>query len=165
MQSSDRKIAVYPCCGSDFRQPMFILRNYVDHVIFCDIDKKRYNAFEIFKTKNNIPLKPTCEFYLGDAIECLRSLKTLDVLYYKGDGAGEGGSGILILGDRVLEWLVPKMTYTGLIITDGSNSRGSNFERMVRPSGLDKHGRHFSLVEMVNGLYCIAVSPKVTTDR
>lgn len=159
MQPSDRKVAVYPFCGSDFRRTLFILRNYVDHIIFCDIDPKRLAAFDLFKTKKHFPQIPTCEFYLGDAIECLHSIKKLDVLYYKGDGVGEGGSGVFILGDRVLEWLVPKMANTGLIITDGSNSRGSNFERMIRPSGLNKHSRHFSLVEMIDGLSVIAVTP------
>ncbi len=159
MQPSDRKLAVYPCCGSDFKRPLFILRKYVDHVIFCDIDPKRLYAFELFKEKKYFPLKPTCEFYLGDAIECLQSIETLNVLYYKGDGVGEGGSGVFILGDRVLEWLVPKMATTGLIITDGSNSRGSNFERMIRPSGMNKHGRHFSLVGMIYRLSVIAATP------
>lgn len=159
MQPSDRKVAVYPCCARDFRRPLFILGKYVDHVIFCDIDPKRLAAFELFKTKKNLPQKPTSEFYLGDAIECLQSIESFDVLYYTNDGVGEGGSGVFVLGDRVLEWLVPKMASTGLIITDGSNSRGSNFERMIRPSGLNKHGRHFSLVEKIDGLSVIAVIP------
>lgn len=81
------------------------------------------------------------------------------MLYYKGDGVGEGGSGVFILGDRVLEWLVPKMGANGLIITDGSNSRGSNFERMIRASGLNKFGRHFSIVEIVDELSVIAAIP------
>jgi hypothetical protein len=156
---SDRKVAVYPCCGSDFRRTLFILRKYVDHVIFCDIDPKRSDAFDLFKIKKHFPRIPTCEFYLGDAIECLHGLKKLDVLYYKGDGVGEGGSGLFILGDRILEWLVPKMPSDGLIITDGSNSRGSNFERMIRPSGLNKFGRHFSIVEIIDGLSVIAAIP------
>jgi hypothetical protein len=159
MQLSDRKIAVHPCCGSDFRRPLIILRKYVDHVIFCDIDQKRLDAFDLFRTKINYPRKPTSEFYLGDAREFLKSIETLDVLYYTRDSEGEGGSGVFILGDRVLEWLVPKMTATGLIITDGSNSCGSNFERMIRPSGLNKHGRHFSLLAMVDKLSIIAVTP------
>jgi hypothetical protein len=69
---------------------------------------------EIFRTKRHYPLKPTSEFHLGDAREFLQSIETLDVRYYTGDSEGDGGSGIFIPGDRVLEWLVPKMAPTGL---------------------------------------------------
>lgn len=162
--SSHKKVAVYPCCGSDFRRPLAILNKYVNHVMFCDIAPKRLDAFNLFISKNDFPVNPRSEFFLGDARECLRQIEKLDVLYYTSDSPGEGGSGIFILGDRVLEWIVPKMPSTGLIITDGSNSRGSNYERMIRPSGLNKHGRHFLLVETIGRLSVIAVEKEANSS-
>ncbi|MCF7957952.1 MAG: hypothetical protein K9M57_05830 [Phycisphaerae bacterium] len=45
---------------------------------------------------------------------------------------------------NILETFNPK---GGFIITDGSNSRGSNYKKMKRNSGLKKYGWHIQKVD------------------
>ena len=73
------------------------------------------------------------------------ALPVIDVLFYRRDSAGgEGGSGLFVLGDVFLRPFLEKFsTDGGLIITDGSNSRGGNFKKMTRISGLSKFSREF----------------------
>jgi hypothetical protein len=52
----------------------------------------------------------------------------------------------------------------GYIFTDGSNSRGGNFKKMIRKNGLTKHGWKFSATPeqpylSQHGLWRISVSP------
>ena len=87
---------------------------------------------------------PAASFIVGDVREVLPSLPTIDVLFYRRDSNGEGGSGVYILGDSILPVILGRFSVDGgLIITDGSNSRGGNFTKMTRQSGLRKHGWNF----------------------
>lgn len=58
-------------------------------------------------------------FIVGDAFAALSQLDVIDVLFYRRDSSGEGGSGIFVLGDSflrpVLKQSAPK---GGLIVTD-----------------------------------------------
>jgi len=78
-------------------------------------------------------------------LAAIPALPVIDVLFYRRDSAGgEGGSGLFVLGDVFLRPFLEKFsTDGGLIITDGSNSRGGNFEKMTRSSGLSKFSREF----------------------
>jgi hypothetical protein len=84
---------------------------------------------------------------------------------YRRDSDGEGGSGIFVLGDSVLPLILKRFpSEGGLIISDGSNSRGGNFRKMKRHSRLHKHGWNFvkladqPLVD-THGLWFISVTP------
>ncbi len=129
------KIAFYPCCGSDTLEPAFLLGSLVDRFIFCDIKKSKLDTIG----DNNV-------FIEGDAYDALINIKYIDVLFYRRDSKGEGGSGVFVLGDRFLSALVSKFPPEGgMIVTDGSNSRGGNFKRMIRKNGLYKFGNFFCL--------------------
>lgn len=41
-------------------------------------------------------------FIVGDVREVLPKLPSIDVLFYRRDSSGEGGSGVFVLGDSVL---------------------------------------------------------------
>ena len=75
---------------------------------------------------------PRPSFKIGDAREIISNIAVIDVLFYRRDSNGEGGSGLFVLGDAFLPHILKRFpSEGGLIITDGSNSRGSNFKRMT----------------------------------
>lgn len=87
MEPTICKVAFYPCCASDFRQPMMLLADYADLVIFCDIDpdkKEKYREF-CSKFKN---IKPKHQFICGDAQDIVKTLSRIDVLFHRNDSWG-----------------------------------------------------------------------------
>jgi len=93
-------------------------------------------------------------------------IERIDVLFYRRDSGGEGGSGVFVLGDSFLPRLLGRFSVNGgVLITDGSNSRGGNFKRMTGSSGLTKHGWHFEQAVdqpflMKHHLHVISVAPE-----
>lgn len=140
MDFLDLRTAFYPCCGEDMSVPMLILKDLVDRVIFCDSNR------DLIVTHNNISSNletglPKSRFIAGSAVDVLRIIQRIDVLFYRCDSVGEGGSGELVLSRGILQMVLNRMPLSGgLIITDGSNSRQSNFEKMIRRQGLNKYG-------------------------
>ena len=163
------KVAFYPCCYLDFIRPLEILERYVDEVIFCDRDIKIAAKQQILIVQRP-NIAPRARVRCGDARDVVKEIERIDVLFYRRDGVGEGGSGLFVLGDSFLPDILARFpTSGGLIITDGSNSRGSNFKRMIRNSGLEKHGWRFEAraeqpLVATDGLYCIQVEPTVCQD-
>lgn len=158
------KVAFYPCCRLDLVRPIEILAPYADEVIFCDKDISIAAEQQILIAKRS-NTAPSARVQCGGARDIVKELDCIDVLFYRRDGVGEGGSGLFVLGDSFLPDILARFLATGgLIITDGSNSRGSNFRRMIRKSGLEKHGWRFSAsaeqpLLVSDGLYCIEVKP------
>ncbi|WP_156521084.1 hypothetical protein [Magnetospirillum moscoviense] len=115
----------------------------VDEIIFCDIRSDLLAEWS--RIAYALPSgTPKASFMAANALEAIQSIPKIDVLFYRRDSAGEGGSHLFVLGDQFLKRLAPKFPPEGgLIITDGSNTRGSNFERMTRTSGMEKHSRCF----------------------
>ncbi|MGH7044903.1 MAG: hypothetical protein ACREE2_00765 [Stellaceae bacterium] len=136
--------AFYPCCAHDIEEPRALLRNYVDHIIFCDINE-RHSFVRNRPAGSASARSPTAELIFGDAREVVHRLPEITVLFYRRDSTGEGGSGVFVLGDSFLPLVLQRFsTHGGLIVTDGSNSRGGNFKKMIRTNGLMKHGWKFS---------------------
>jgi hypothetical protein len=134
------RVAFYPCCGLDIERPLELLRPYADEVIFCDINKSLLPRWQ--KCVNvMVPVGPRPTFLIGDARETISRITRINVLFYRKDSDGEGGSGVFVLGDSFLLHILRRFPLEGgVIVTDGSNSRGSNCKRMVRPNGMRKHG-------------------------
>ena len=158
------KVAFYPCCYLDFIRPLEILERYVDEVIFCDRDIKIAAKQQILIAQRP-NIAPRARVRCGDARNVVKEIERIDVLFYRRDGVGEGGSGLFVLGDSFLPDILARFPASGgLIITDGSNSRGSNFKRMIRNNGLLKPGWRFNAqaeqpLLATDGLYCIQVRP------
>jgi hypothetical protein len=89
------------------------------------------------------------KFFRGDVRKVINRVALIDLLFYRRDsGGGEGGSGVFVLGDSFLPKILEKFNPEGgLIITDGSNSRGGLFKKMTRASGLKKYGWHIQKTE------------------
>ena len=139
------RTAFYPCCNRDVEEPCRILAGEVQRIVLCDVNPSLEKHWRRIPTINLNDDLPATEFIVDDAFAALSRLAVIDVLFYRRDSGGEGGSGIFVLGDVFLRPLLKRFAPKGgLIITDDSNSRGSNFKRMVRRSGLAKHGWRFS---------------------
>lgn len=138
----DLRTAFYPCCGRDIETPLKLLHDFVDHVVFCDISSIAEEHHK--KVIGRMPRKvPSSKFIVGSAHNVISMLQRIDVLFYRCDSGGEGGSDAIILGNQYLQFVLDRMPLEGgLIITDGSNSRQSNFEKMTRHNGLIKFGWH-----------------------
>lgn len=138
------RVAFYPCCQCDIEEPLLLLAPFADEVIFCDLNSKLLPLWR--KVVSSGSGVPRAEFMTGDVRKVISNIKVIDVLFYRNDNPGEGGSGVFVLGDSFLPSILERFNPRGgLIITDGSNSRGSNFKRMIRKSGMTKHGWSFRM--------------------
>ncbi len=151
------RVAFYPCCRYDIKEPLELLHPYVEHVIFCDINAKLLTEWEEI-IAGNTNYRTRASFLVGDVRKIISKVDVIDVLFYRGDSQCEaGGSGIFVLGDSFLPCILKRFpTEGGLIISDGSNSRGGNFKKMIRPNGMKKHGWIFK---------CSSVQPYVDEYR
>lgn len=158
------KTAFYPCCETDVVTPVTLMRGYVDRIVFCDV-REQLHKWKLRQPKEVAEDMPVSEFVVGDAREVILQISVIDVLYYRRDSDGEGGSGLYVLGDVFLRPLMEHFSMSGgYIFTDGSNSRGGNFKRMIRKSGMEKFSRRFSATNEQPyldkyGLWRIRVSP------
>ncbi|WP_147021661.1 hypothetical protein [Microvirga aerophila] len=133
--------AFYPACKSDIEEPLSLIAPLVDEVVFCDPNDALAPAFSRWRSAT----KPRVTWLRKGAVEALEELGEFDVLFYRRDSDGEGGSRVFVLGDVFMRKLLPLFhNGRGLIITDGSNERGGLFRKMRRPSGLIRHGYSFS---------------------
>lgn len=159
---SDR-VAFYPCCSTDIEEPLELLRDFADEVVFCDVNPLLQQHWKEIATR--FTGGPKASFLAADARTAVEGVERIDVLFYRHDSEGEGGSGLFVLGDSFLPRLLRRFPVQGgYLITDGSNSRGNNFERMTRSSGLTKHGCHFRKTAeqpflAKHRLYVVAVVP------
>lgn len=143
MLPESRKIAFYPCCAHDIREPHQMLTGIVDEIIYCDI----YPNLRDDQTLSVSP--PTRQFWREDALQAIARISHIDVLFYRRDGTSEGGSGLFILGERIFPLILAKMRRDECrIITDGSNSRGGRFRKMNRASGLSECGKIIKRAEV-----------------
>jgi hypothetical protein len=122
---------------------MSIMKDYVDEIVFCDVRRTPLGAISKHKGEH-----PTPTFIQGDARKVVTQIGSIDVLFYRRDSEGEGGSGLFVLGDsflpHILEVFNPR---GGFIITDGSNSRGGIFKKMKSAGGFSKYGWHIQRTE------------------
>lgn len=157
------RVAFYPCCCNDLVEPISLVQPYADRIVFCDVDGGLELEWRVHESKRSRAVK--AEFRIDDARKVIASLHRIDVLFYRRDGDGEGGSALFVLGDSVLPSILAKFpSKGGLIVTDGSNSQDCNFERMIQRGGLRKHGWFFNLAlaqPMLesHGLHIIRVEP------
>jgi hypothetical protein len=138
-----KRIAFYPCCADDFEESYVILSELVDEVIYCDLNKNIEDKFN-----KNRSFFPKAKFVLKDAIEAIDETNIIDVFFYRSDSNGEGGSSIYFFGDKLFPLIISKLNKNGaLIISDGSNARGSNWRKMSKKDGVELYGRFFKLTE------------------
>ena len=136
-----RNIAFYPCCALDIEEPLEVLKGTVDEIVFCDPKISLIPHWERTQRHLRTHELPTIAFESDDARRVIERLERVDVLFYRRDSDGEGGSGLYVLSQWFLPDVLNKMPESGgLIVTDGSNSRRSLFRKMKREMGYTKFG-------------------------
>jgi hypothetical protein len=114
----------------------------VDEVVFCDLSDEVHREFET--KQQSFPPGPRARFIRGRAENVVKELERIDVLFYRRDSEGEGGSGVYVLSHWYLPHVIERLPAGGgLIISDGSNSRRSFFRKACRPIGYKRFGFHF----------------------
>jgi hypothetical protein len=138
-RASSHRIAFHPCCADDIEGPRALLQNYADEIIFCDRNPKLSRcAKRVEGLRNDLA---AARFTVDDVREVLPELPTINVLFYRCDTDGEGGSGVFILGDSVLHPHIGTLPGPGWF---DHNRRGGNFRKMIGQNGLNKHGWNFA---------------------
>ncbi len=130
------KVAIYPCCALDIEEPLKLLKDIADEIIFCDTNKSLSHDWNIVVSKLPKEQSPRPSFNCNDILQVLEDIDKIDVLFYRNDSPGEGGSGLYILGKKILPLILSRFPPKGgIIITDGSNSGSKVFRRIIRPRG------------------------------
>lgn len=153
------RTAFYPCCGKDVEYPSRLLTGLVDRIVFCDIREQCAKHLAIYDGHIG---SVAVEFIAGDVREVIERMNNIAVFFYRGDSRGEGGSGVYVLGKNFFDSFAKHLVDGALIITDGHNSGDKLFQRMIRPEGYIRFGRHYSPKSGVpqpneEGLYTIQV--------
>lgn len=131
MQNSPHRIAFYPCCADDISQSRHLLTGLVDEIIYCDLRTPRSWSREA-----RAGGAPIIRFVQDDVKHFIPQLPRINILFYRRDSSGEGGSGLYLLGKTWLEEILKHFSLEGgAIITDGSNSRSGMFRKMTRSDG------------------------------
>jgi hypothetical protein len=139
------KRTAFYCCASDIGSARHLLKGHVDMIIFCDTRADLSRLVAQVASEASEPDLPEIRAVIGDAKQVLEQLGTIDVLFYRRDSDGEGGSGLYVLGDDYMRRLLPHFPSDGgFIITDGSNQRGGCFRKMKRKNGFIKYGWQFT---------------------
>jgi hypothetical protein len=129
------RVGFYPCCGADVEEPLRLLRHAVDFIVFCDINPKL--KWRVVDAQAGGAALPEARFEDGDAREVLMRLERIDVLFYRRDSMGEGGSGVAVNSRDYLGQFVRRLPPEGgYLVTDGSNERNNVFRTMNRSRGL-----------------------------
>jgi hypothetical protein len=88
------------------------------------------------------------------------AVSAVDVFFYRKDSSGDGCSCIFFFGDKIFPFIVEKLYKNGaLIISDGSNARGSNWKKMKRKNGVELFGRFFKPADEQKYLECRGNGP------
>lgn len=149
------KIAFYPCCADDFEESYAILSELADEIIYCDLNKSAHKRFN--EKQGSFP---KAQYILRDAVETIKEMDCIDVFFYRKDSSGAGGSCIFFFGDKIFPFIVEKLNKNGaLIISDGSNARGSNWRKMSRKNGVKLYGRNFKPADEQKYLECRGNGP------
>ena len=91
-------IAFYPCCGVDIEQPLMLLENYVDEVVFCDMEKRLSSHWRQVAADavNNLP---SATFRVGDLTQIANELPIINLLFYRRDSAGANSASAIAPSD------------------------------------------------------------------
>src|SRR5262245_40500707 len=103
-----KRTGFYPCCAFDIDAARRLLIGFVDIIIFCDVNPEVSRLVEQVAAEAGGPYLPEVRALIGDASHALEQLETIDVLFYRRDSDGEGGSGVYVIGDGYMRRLLPR---------------------------------------------------------
>jgi hypothetical protein len=156
---SVRRIGFYPCCYRDTIKPAQLLREWVDELIFSDTSLHAHQEFEDSVESYTGAIER--RFIVGDWRETASSLGRIDLLFYRNDSEGEGGSGISALSREYLPIILGKMPEVGYIVSDLKYDPDKLLSVLKEGQQVEFAGAKFALVEdaklQSKGLYLVRV--------
>lgn len=122
-QPDGRRTGFYPVCARDYLEPLNLLKGWVDHLIFCDLNVTPHNRSALQQIRETIALHslPEASFLLGDVLSALSTIRPVDVFFIRRDSSGEGGSGLALLRAERIRLVLNVIKPGGLIVTDEPN--------------------------------------------
>lgn len=135
--NKNRRVAFYPCCANDFKEPLKLLSGLADEVWFCG--KENWH-------RPPASVDPKARFIRADVRDLLDCDLKFDIFFYRHDSMGEGGSAVPLLNGYYLKKIIQHFPRSGgKIITDGSNSFGHFIRKGLREQGYSHEGWGFRL--------------------
>ena len=120
-----KRTGFYPASARDYLEPLQLLKGYVDHLIFCDLNVGPNSSFAIGSIRANIAREalPEASFLLGDALSALTFIQPVDVFFVRNDTAstGEGGSNMALLRAERIASVLNVIKPGGLLVVDRPN--------------------------------------------
>lgn len=120
-----KRTGFYPASACDYIEPLQLLKGYVDHLIFCDLNVAPRSRREIGEIREKIVTKglPEASFFLGDALSALTCIQPVDVFFVRRDTAstGEGGSNLALLRAERIASVLNVIKTGGLLVVDRPN--------------------------------------------
>lgn len=141
--------AIYPCCANDYAEPLETLDGLVENIVFCDLRPP--------SIKRPTPQKSKMFFFKSDFEVLLEEITNINILYYRRDGCGEGGSCLPVMGELLYK-ILPKMQSNSLIITDGSNADKELWHRLSNKGTAVFAGWNLTVEKVKDGLTYIKVN-------
>lgn len=118
-----KRTGFYPASARDYLEPLQLLKDWVDHLIFCDIRDVPQSRFALRELRGMIEAQslPEASFFLGDALSAMACLRPVDVFFVRRDSGSEGGSGLYLLGPNRLASVLDLIKPGGTLIADKYN--------------------------------------------
>jgi hypothetical protein len=119
-----KRTGFYPASANDYLEPLQLLKEYIDHMIFCDLNIVPNSKSSINDLRRKIATEglPEASFFLGDALNALSCIQPVDVFFLRRDsGEGEGGSNLALLRSERISLVTNAIKPGGIIVTDKPN--------------------------------------------
>ena len=123
LQPTGKRTGFYPASARDYLEPLQLLKGWVDHLVFCDLNKMPQNSMRVNELRKMIVEQslPEASFLFGDALSALELLKPVDVFFVRHDSCGEGGSALALLHAERIRLVLNVIKPGGLLVTDKPN--------------------------------------------
>lgn len=123
LQRTVKRTGFYPASARDYLEPLQLLNGWVDHLIFCDLNKAPQDSMRLNELRGTIAAQalPEASFLLGDALAALAYIKPVDVFFVRRDSCAEGGSALALLQAERIRLVLNVIKPGGLLVTDRPN--------------------------------------------
>lgn len=159
------RVCFYPACANDYLEPLELFKDWIDLFYFCDnrLTNAYVSKFNHASKKASEKCLPTPSLLCIDALSAIKNLRPVDIFFQRRDSHGEGGSGLFLLGNERLPFVLAMLKANGLIVTDCTYV-GSWLTELTskKESSIEVSGRNIKLLESqpwaLNGLTAFVVS-------
>jgi hypothetical protein len=123
LQPKLKRTGFYPASAKDYREPLALLKGWIDHLIFCDLNVAPNSRSIVTELRKEIVSNdlPEASFILGDALSILQWMKPVDIFFVRHDSTCEGGSHLALLQAARIRLVLNVIKLGGLLVVDKQN--------------------------------------------